>query len=76
MTETIKEQSGGHVLTLPVPGLKVILYVLAWVSWGLGSFLGRDPILLPSRVAKLFSDTSFNNIDAGIDCETYNRTRG
>lgn len=76
VTETIKEQSGRHVLILPVPGVKVILYALAWVSWGLGSLLGRDPILLPSRVAKLFSDTSYNDIDDGIDCETYNRTPG
>jgi hypothetical protein len=40
------------------------------------SFLGRDPILLPSRVIKLFSDTSYNGMDDGIDCETYNRTQG
>ena len=72
VTETMKEQSGRHVLTIPVPGLKFILYALAWVSWGLVSLLGRDPILLPSRVAKLFSDTSYSNIDDGIDCETYN----
>ena len=76
VTEIMKEQSGGHVFILPVPWLKAILYALAWVSWGLVSFLGRDPILLPSRVIKLFSDTSYNGMDDGIDCETYNRTQG
>ena len=75
VTETMKEQSGRHILTLPIPGLKVIVYALAWLSWGLGSFLRRDPILLPSRVAKLFSDTSYSNIDDRIDCESYNRTQ-
>lgn len=74
VTETMRDQAGRKVWAVPVPGLKIVLFLLSWMSLGLALLVGRDPILTPSRVIKLFSDTSYDTNEKNIDSKAYHRS--
>lgn len=71
VTQIMREQAGRKIWSVHVPGLKFGLYLLSWLSLGLAALLRREPMLTPSRVTKLFSDTSYATHDGDIDRTTY-----
>lgn len=71
VTQIMREQADRKLWVIYVPGFKSGLYFLSWVSLGLAVLLRRDPALTPSRVTKLFSDTSYATYEGDIDCATY-----
>lgn len=75
VTETMRVQAGHKVWMVHVPGLKSVLFLLSSVSLALSVLTRKTPILTPSRVVKLYSDTSYATRTEGIDRETYNRSR-
>jgi nucleoside-diphosphate-sugar epimerase len=75
VTQIMREQAGRKLWVVYVPGLKFSLYFLSWVSLGLAALFRREPTLTPSRVTKLFSDTSYASHAGDIDCTTYNGSK-
>ena len=71
VTQIMREQAGRKIWSIHVPGLKFGLYLLSWLSLGLAALLRREPMLTPSRVTKLFSDTSYATHGGDIDRTTY-----
>ena len=71
VTQIMREQAGRKIWSIHIPGLKFGLYLLSWLSLGLAALFRREPMLTPSRVAKLFSDTSYATYDVDIDRTTY-----
>ena len=71
VTQIMREQAGRKLLVIYIPGLKLGLYCLSWVSLGLAALLRREPMLTPSRVTKLFSDTTYAAYAGDIDFTTY-----
>jgi nucleoside-diphosphate-sugar epimerase len=75
VTQIMREQAGRKIWSIHVPGLKFGLYLLSWLSLGLAALLRREPMLTPSRVTKLFSDTSYATYDGDIDRTTYDGSK-
>jgi nucleoside-diphosphate-sugar epimerase len=75
VTQIMRDQAGRKIWTIHVPGLKFGLFLLSWLLLGLAALLRRKPILTPSRVTKLFSDTSYATHDGGIDRTTYDGSK-
>ena len=71
VTQIIRDQAGRKIWAIYVPGLKFALFFLSWVSLGMAALLRREPMLTPSRVVKLFSDTSYAIDKDDIDRTTY-----
>ncbi len=66
--------SGRSIKLFRIPFLQVILKVLAYSLYILGFFGRIDLKLTPNRVVKLFSDTSYSQVnydDIDIDTDTY-----
>ena len=72
VTQIMRDQAGRKIWAIHVPGLRFGLYFLSWISIGLAVLLRREPMLTPSRVTKLFSDTSYAKCAGDIDCTKYN----
>ena len=72
VTEMVKILSGNNKKVIPIPCLKNILAVIASLLHVIGGFGRIDLKLTPNRVVKLFSDTSYDVGDLGIDRLTYN----
>ncbi len=70
VTEMIQIVSGRPVRLVRIPGIKFLLKIIAYFFYIVGGFGKIDLKLTPNRVIKLFSDTSYNNLD-NIDTETY-----
>ena len=66
VSEIILDNSIGYVTLIRVPGLQTLLYSLSYITVGLSKLLGVDLRLTPSRVKKLFEDTSFSQ-EPGLD---------
>ena len=75
VTQIMRSQAGRKIWSIYVPGLKFGLYCLSWLSLGLAALLRREPMLTPSRVTKLFSDTSYATHDGDIDRMTYDGSK-
>lgn len=75
VTQIMRDQAGRKLVAIYVPGLKFSLFLMSWVSLGLAALLRRQPILTPSRVTKLFSDTSYATNNGNIDHTTYNGSK-
>lgn len=75
VTQIMRDQAGRRIWVIHVPGLKFGLYFLSLVSLGLAALLRREPMLTPSRVTKLFSDTSYATCDGDIDRTTYDGSK-
>lgn len=75
VTQIMRDQAGRRIWAIHVPGLKFGLYFLSLVSLGLAALLRREPMLTPSRVKKLFSDTSYATYDGDIDRTTYDGSK-
>ena len=75
VTQIMREQAGRKIWSIHIPGLKFGLYLLSWLSLGLAALLRREPMLTPSRVTKLFSDTSYAIYDSDIDRTTYDGSK-
>jgi nucleoside-diphosphate-sugar epimerase len=75
VTQIMRDQAGRKIWTIHVPGLKFGLCLLSWLLLGLAALLRRKPILTPSRVTKLFSDTSYATHDGDIDRTTYDGSK-
>ena len=71
VTQIMRDQAGRKIWSIHVPGLKFGLFILSWLSLGLAVLLRREPVLTPSRVTKLFSDTSYATHNGDIDRTTY-----
>lgn len=71
VTQIMRDQAGRKIWSIHVPGLKFGLYLLSWLCLGLSALLHREPMLTPSRVTKLFSDTSYATHNGLIDRTTY-----
>ena len=72
VTKMIVVLSGKDLVEIRIPGLRHILKCTAWALFVLGGFGKLDLKLTPNRVVKLFSDTSYSNVDSvDIDTETY-----
>ena len=71
VTQIMLDQAGRKIWSIHVPWLKFGLFLLSWLSLGLAALLRREPMLTPSRVKKLFSDTSYTMHTSGIDRTTY-----
>lgn len=64
--------SGRSIRLVRIPGIKFLIRIIAYFLHILGGFGKIDLKLTPNRVLKLFSDTSYNDLDnKGIDTETY-----
>lgn len=75
VTQIMRDQAGRKLVAIYVPGLKFSLFLMSWVSIGLAALLRRQPTLTPSRVTKLFSDTSYATNNGNIDHTTYNGSK-
>jgi hypothetical protein len=75
VTQIMRDQAGRKLVAIYVPGLKFSLFLMSWVSLGLAALLRRQPILTPSRVTKLFSDTSYATNNGNIDHTTYDGSK-
>ena len=75
VTQIMRDQAGRKIWSIPVPGLKFGLFLLSWVSLGSAVLLRRGPVLTPSRVTKLFSDTSYATHKDDIDFTTYDGSK-
>ena len=75
VTQIMHDQAGRKLWAIYVPGFKLGLFLLSWVSLVFAIMLRREPILTPSRVTKLFSDTSYATYDGDIDRTTYDRSK-
>ena len=75
VTQIMRDQAGRKLVAIYVPGLKFSLFLMSWVSLGLAALLRREPILTPSRVTKLFSDTSYATNNGDIDHTTYDGSK-
>jgi nucleoside-diphosphate-sugar epimerase len=75
VTEIMRDQAGRKIWSIHVPGLKFGLFLLSWLLLGLAALLRREPMLTPSRVTKLFSDTSYTTHDGDIDRTTYDGSK-
>ena len=75
VTQIMRDQTGHKIWSIYVPGLKFGLYFLSWLSLGLAALLRREPMLTPSRVTKLFSDTSYATHNGDINRTTYNGSK-
>lgn len=75
VTQIMRDQAGRKIWSIHVPGLKFGLFLLSWLSLGLAALLRREPMLTPSRVTKLFSDTSYATHNGGIDRTTYDGSK-
>lgn len=75
VTQIMRDQAGRRIWAIHVPGLKFGLYFLSLVSLGLAALLRREPMLTPSRVTKLFCDTSYAAYDGDIDRTTYDGSK-
>jgi nucleoside-diphosphate-sugar epimerase len=71
VTQIMRDQADRKLWVIYVPGLKFGLFLLSWLSLGSAALLRREPMLTPSRVTKLFSDTSYATDNVGIDRTTY-----
>ena len=64
--------SGRSIRLVHIPGLESFMRIIAYFLYILGGFGRIDLKLTPNRVTKLFSDTSYNDLDnKDIDTETY-----
>ena len=72
VTAMVKILSGNNKKVVRVPFLRKILAVIAAFLHVIGGFGRIDLKLTPNRVVKLFSDTSYDVGDLGIDSLTYN----
>lgn len=70
VSQIIRDSSGGDVLLIRTPGLRMLLLGLSYVLLAVGKFLGVDLKLTPSRVKKLFEDTSFSH-ESGLDRNSF-----
>ena len=70
VSEMIQIISGRPIRLIRIPGIKLLLRIIAYFLHIVGGFGRIDLKLTPNRVIKLFSDTSYNNLD-NIDTETY-----
>jgi nucleoside-diphosphate-sugar epimerase len=75
VTQIMRDQAGRKIWSIHVPGLKFGLFLLSWLLLGLAALLRREPMLTPSRVTKLFSDTSYATYDGDIDRTTYDGSK-
>jgi nucleoside-diphosphate-sugar epimerase len=75
VTQIMRDQAGRRIWSIYVPGLKLGLFFLSWVSLGMAALLRRQPMLTPPRVIKLFSDTSYATYDGDIDRTTYDGSK-
>lgn len=71
VTQIMRDQARRKIWSIHVPGLKFGLFILSWLSVALAALLRREPVLTPSRVTKLFSDTSYATHNGDIDRTTY-----
>lgn len=72
VSKMIQVISGRSIKLVRIPFLSIILKILANSLYVLGFFGRIDLKLTPNRVVKLFSDTSYNNVNCeDIDKETY-----
>lgn len=62
-----------NIFQIKIPFLKQALHAFSYLCFILGGFGKIDTKITPNRVIKLFSDTSYQNINReDIDIETYN----
>ena len=71
VSQIICEHAGRNKMLIKVPGLRYGLFLSACVVLFFSKAAGRDPLLTPSRVTKLFSDTSYATTSRHIDRDTY-----
>jgi hypothetical protein len=70
VTEIIEKEIPTKKSIFYLPGLKRMLWAISHPIKWIGILIGRDLKLYPSRVKKLFSDTSYENAE-GFDVTTY-----
>jgi len=71
VAEILAGLSRRTAIQITVPFLYPMLIVLSYVLWGLVG--GRvDMKITPNRVNKLFSNTDYETVPSGVDCEVYN----
>ena len=75
VTQIMRDQAGRKIWSIHVPGLKFGLFLLSLLLLGLAALLRREPMLTPSRVTKLFSDTSYATHNGDIDRTTYDGSK-
>jgi hypothetical protein len=71
VSQIMRDQADRKIWSIRVPGLKFGLFLLSLLSLGLATLLRHEPTLTPSRVTKLFSDTSYATLNGDIDRTTY-----
>ncbi len=72
VSEMIRILSGRSIPIINIPGLRVLLKIIARLLFIIGAFGRIDMKLTPNRVTKLFSDTSYNNLnDDKVDQDFY-----
>lgn len=75
VTQIMRDQAGRKIWSIHVPGFKFCLFILSWLLLGLAALLRREPVLTPSRVTKLFNDTSYAKHNGVIDRTTYDGSK-
>ena len=75
VTQIMHDQANRKLWAIYVPGLKIGLFILSWVSLSLAALWRREPMLTPARVTKLFSDTSYATLNGNIDRTTYDESK-
>jgi nucleoside-diphosphate-sugar epimerase len=74
VTQIVRNLTSRKVYAVYVPGLKIGLFLFSWIFLGIASIRRTEPMLTPSRVTKLFNDTSYEEHDEEIDQKTYDRS--
>lgn len=59
VTEIIKDSKNSKLYTFYVPRLDILLMGISYFLLYISKLFNREPIITPSRVKKLFSDTSY-----------------
>ena len=75
VTQIMHDQARGKIWTIHVPGLKYYLLSLSWILLGIAKMMRREPTLIPSRVKKLFSNTSYATDDRRINRKAYKASK-
>lgn len=73
VSKMIQILSGRSIFVLRIPGLRLMLKIIAKFLFIIGGFGKVDMKLTPNRIAKLFSDTAYAKLnDDQVDFVTYN----
>ena len=71
VSEIIVRESRSRKILIHIPLIKIQLITFSILILFLGKIFKKEPFITPSRVKKLFKDTSYKDLNKKLDFDTY-----